>query len=84
MSHKPTVLDAKSDIIRSITSTFSKDGLKDKNYRYFLKSALSTIERLDLDQKKKELLTKQINKSVRNKKDINKVREDLLLITSFI
>jgi len=84
MSYSPTLLDIKTDILRSITSSYSEDGLNDKNFKYFLKNALSTLKKLNLDEKKKILVDKQLSKSKQKGKDIDKVREDLLLIISLI
>lgn len=84
MSHIPTVLDVKTDILRSINSTFSKHGLTDRNYKYFLNNALTNLDKLKIDKKKKALVSEQITKSKDIKKDLNKIREDLLLITSLL
>lgn len=84
MSHQVTILDIKTDILRAITSTFSKEGLNDKNHKYFLKSALSKATKLNLDKEKKNIITRQIAKYKKNKGVTFKSREDLLLITSLI
>ena len=84
MSYTPTLMDAKTDIFRCITSSYSKKGINDENYKYFLNSALSTLEKLNLDQRKKKIVEKQISKTKETKKDIKKIREDLLLIVSLL
>lgn len=84
MSRTATLLDAKTDILRCITSTYSKAGLNDKNFKYFLKSAITIFDKLNLEKEKKELVSLQIRKTKYPKKDINRIREDLLLITSLI
>lgn len=84
MSYTPTLLDVKTDILRSIFSSYSKNGLKDRNFKYFLRNAMTTLDKLNLDEKKKKLVAAQIRKTKETKKDINKIREDILLIASII
>ena len=84
MSHVPTYSDVKTDILRAIHSTYSPNGLKDKNFKFFLRNALNTLETLVVDKRKKNMINDQIIKSRNIKKGINKVREDLLLINSLL
>ena len=84
MIHTPTILDVKTDIIRAIYSTYSPDGLENKNFKFFLKNALTNLEKIDVGERKKKLVNNQIEKSKVVGKGINRVREDLLLINSFL
>jgi hypothetical protein len=84
MTHTPTILDIKTDIYRAIYSTYSSQGIEDVNFKVFLKKAIDSIENLNIGDKKKELIDTQIAKSKIIGKSLNRIREDLLLISSLL
>jgi len=84
MTHKATLLDAKTDIYRCIMCSYADGGLNNSGSKRFLASALTIIQGNEVDKKKTDLVKKQIKKSQEKGKDIEKAREDILTIATII
>lgn len=77
MSHLPNLLDAATDLRRSIYASFAQEGFESKTPQMFIQSAQKIIRKNNFDRSKqvKDLLTEAQDKSLED----NKRRENLLM-----
>lgn len=78
--HKPTRLDAVTDLRRCIYASFSKDKFDDVNYKMFLKHAMGVLEKMELNK----VVVDRIKKSQDKNLEDGKRREDLLTASIFL
>ena len=84
MTHKPTRLDVKTDIQRSLMATYGDKKFEESNFNYFFNNALLIIKSLNLSKDKKELIAYKIGCVKNEKLQTEKRREDLLMVASII
>jgi hypothetical protein len=72
--HRPTKLDAVTDLRRCIYASFSKDKFDDSNYKIFLAHAIKILKNMQVNKMALVRLEKSQDESL----DDNKRREDLL------
>ena len=84
MSHIPTSLDIKTDLRRSIMSSFSKNGFKDVNAEAFLKKAEDNLNKINLDKSVYLQVIGILKKAKDTSKFISERREDMLTASLLI
>jgi len=86
MSHKPNVLDIKTDLRRSVMASFSPKEFEDPNFKVFLINAQNNLERLkvEIGRSKYTEIKKRLSKAFDSQKSIEKRREDILTASSLI
>ncbi len=72
--HKPTKLDAITDLRRCIYASFSKDKFDDANYKIFFKHAIKILQNISVSKK----ILLRVEKSKDKNLGDDKRREDLL------
>jgi hypothetical protein len=84
MTHKPTRLDVKTDIQRSLMASFGDKKFEEENCDHFLNNALLIIESLNLSKERRKLIAQEVESVKNNKLQVEKRREDLLMISSLV
>lgn len=80
MTHKPTLLDAASDLRRCLHASMGKNGFENVNYVVFLSNAEKIIKNNNADYKVTSLLKRAKDKTL----EADKRRENLLMAASLL
>lgn len=85
MSHKPTALDASTDLRRSIYSSFSKKSLDSKSSKFFIANAEHIIKsNRDKIDKTRLLIVKNLIREAKNDELKNNERRENLLTAAIL
>ena len=84
MTRKPTRLDVKTDIQRSLMATYGNKKFEESNFKCFLNNALLIIKSLNLSKTKRELIALKVKQVKDNGLQVEKRREDLLMVASIV
>ena len=82
MSHVPTELDIKTDLIRCVMASFSANVFEDENCKVFLAHAQKNLGLLK--PSKLGLVKLRLKKACDEQNPVNKRREDLLTAAALI
>jgi hypothetical protein len=84
MKHKVTKLDVVTDLKRSISASFSKEGFNDTNAKEFLEKAQTNLKEIDLSKSSYSQVVSRLKKANDSGESMEKRREDVLMASSLV